>query len=718
VLGACILAGCGDAPAKQAAPPIELPGTVRPLYELSDGPMPWGAIPWPDDLYLDASGHVAVTDLPLEERAAVGALSDALTQLDGFALRPTLYVDFDGAVDEASLPDDADASLLPEATVFLIDADLSSPSAFERIPVTMRTAKEGRQLRVQPAYARGLQPGRRYALVVTSGVRAEAGPALAPARGFDVFLDAEAVARDALELRARAQYEPVLDALTSDGVPRARIAVLAVFTVQNVDRDLDEARRTVRAAVPAPLDVREVISANALDALLGDAPDETAGIVRGQGAAHEHLAALVQLIVRTPVFASVTPGQRTAFVWRDGMLEAQGKHDVPCVLLVPRSTGGAAGLPVAFFQHGLGGDRSDAVALGNELAAAGHAVLACDLPLHGSRSGRGDERNRFTGETSPDGFGDASLSLLGTNRLAGELPAHHPFYFRDALRQSVVDWLAIVAALEAGAWDAALGASPELEGLALARGSYSFVGIDVGAEIAMAVAAREAQIGANVLAFAGGAAPDDWLVAPGFPEYGEGIAQALDLAVTSEGVLNEPALELMRMALDGASGLGHASRLRRSDTNVLMFMAVGDERVRNASTEALAFAIGASLVDASPRFEPDLETDVLLPRAAIDSNVELPRGAVTRVLQNLDDATSSALVSSKSELRYDRPIKLPFVPLDEPTEIVNPTGALLRQIAFFVESYRACRQAAVVDDEPCPASVSALERTIDLGVRE
>jgi hypothetical protein len=681
--------------------------------------MAWGAIPWPDDLYRDAAGHVAVTDLPLRERAASDALADALAQLDGFAIRPTLFVAFDGAIDPDSAPADGDASLLPEAAVFLIDADLSSATAFERIPVTVRVVDENRELRVQPAYARGLQPGRRYALVITTDLRADAGVPVAPARAFERYLDSEDAPRDALELRAHAQFAPVLEALASQGVPRTRVVALSVFTIQNVDRDLDAARSAVRAGQPATLEVREVISADALDALLGDAPDATAGIVRGRGAAHEHLAALVQVVVRTPAFASVSPGERSAFTRQDGVLESQGEHDVPCLLLVPRSTGGEVGLPVALFQHGLGGDRSDAVALGNELAAAGHAVLACDLPLHGSRSGRSDERNRFTGDASPDGFGDGSSDLLGTTRSAGELRAHHPFYYRDALRQAAVDWLAIVAALEAGAWDETLADEEALDGVALARTAFSFVGIDVGAEVAMAVAAREPQIGANVLAFAGGATLDDWLLSPGFPEYAEGITQALDLGtVTSADLLFEPEIDLMRMALDAASGLGHAPRLRRSDTNLLMFMAVDDERVRNASTEALAYALGASLVDAAPRFEPDLGMDVLLPRAAIDGNVEMPPGWVTRVLQNLDQATSTALVSSEGEQLYADLEEPPFAPLDEPVAIMNPTGALLRQIAFFVESYRACRAAAPMAREPCPASVSALERTIDLGVNE
>src|SRR5688572_7211973 len=62
---------------------------VRARFDLGPSPVPWGAIPWPDDLYLD-DGHIAVTSLPIEPAELRETLADALATLDGAGLRPTI----------------------------------------------------------------------------------------------------------------------------------------------------------------------------------------------------------------------------------------------------------------------------------------------------------------------------------------------------------------------------------------------------------------------------------------------------------------------------------------------------------------------------------------------------------------------------------------------------------------------------------------------------
>lgn len=58
----------------------------------------------------------------------------------------------------------------------------------------------------------------------------------------------------------------------------------------------------------------------------------------------------------------------------------------PVLLQTPVDSGtadGGGGLPVVIYQHGIFGERGHALALGNQLANAGFAVLSIDLPLHG-----------------------------------------------------------------------------------------------------------------------------------------------------------------------------------------------------------------------------------------------------------------------------------------------------------------------------------------------
>lgn len=60
---------------------------------------------------------------------------------------------------------------------------------------------------------------------------------------------------------------------------------------------------------------------------------------------------------------------------------------VPVLVTVPNAASGrtkpAAGWPMTIFQHGITGDRSQALGIAGTLASQGIAVVAMDLPLHG-----------------------------------------------------------------------------------------------------------------------------------------------------------------------------------------------------------------------------------------------------------------------------------------------------------------------------------------------
>lgn len=105
---------------------------------------------------------------------------------------------------------------------------------------------------------------------------------------------------------------------------------------------------------------------------------------------------------------------------------------VPLLVTIPNANSGktrpAAGWPVVIFGHGLGGDRTNALAAADTLASIGYASIAIDTPLHGITStsnpfyigntpfaGMGNERtfnvdyvNNATGAPGPDGKFDAS----------------------------------------------------------------------------------------------------------------------------------------------------------------------------------------------------------------------------------------------------------------------------------------------------------------------
>jgi len=56
---------------------------------------------------------------------------------------------------------------------------------------------------------------------------------------------------------------------------------------------------------------------------------------------------------------------------------------VPAVMALPKGDVPAGGFPVVIFQHAIQQDRSTALAIADELAEQGFAVVAIDMPLHG-----------------------------------------------------------------------------------------------------------------------------------------------------------------------------------------------------------------------------------------------------------------------------------------------------------------------------------------------
>ncbi len=131
---------------------------------------------------------------------------------------------------------------------------------------------------------------------------------------------------------------------------------------------------------------------------------------------------------------------------------------IPLLVTVPNANAGAAGVkpatgwPVVIFQHGITGDRSQALAIAGAFAQAGWVVAAVDLPLHGivntaSPLYQASNEQTFnldlvvnaTGASGPDSLIDTS----GTHFIN----LSFPLASRDNLRQAAVNMLALTRAL-------------------------------------------------------------------------------------------------------------------------------------------------------------------------------------------------------------------------------------------------------------------------------
>ncbi len=670
---------------------------VTPRFELAADPMDFGAIPFPDDLYLDDTGRIALGALPGEERAMPAtfpaSVRDQLHLLDGFSpVAPIFFAVEGGALDPSSLPSGPAESTLGSSGVFLVDVDSASPNAFRRVPVIARWDADGHRLVLRPYDGHPLVAGRRYAAVVTTALRDDAGMPIGPSPRFAGIRDAASRPSNPADAEAWDEYASVLASLASNGTPRDEVASLAVFTVQTVIPDLRDARAAIWD-VPAPtVRLDEAIPSGAdLDALLGVPEMDLPGVDVPGGVAHRHIGWLLQGHLPSSNFLSTTPGVHGRFTrGADGTLEVLATASVPFTLTLP--TGDISHVPMVVFQHGVGGDRSDALALADALAAAGWGVLAIDLPFHGMRA-RGsdlDTAHRFGATTGPDGFGDRSgmdvaLEYFATNDDAGELPAGHPVYVRDAIRQSAVDLMSAARAVREGDWSA-VRAVDGLYALGFADDPLAFIGVSTGGGAVFLGA--EPEVGAAVLDVPGGdfgrmleasATYSSAILAPLLPKIGLDPS-ALDAAIP---VSFRPELALYQTLVDGGDAMAFAPLFADRALDVLIPMAEDDEVVPNRATEALARAAGAEMVDADP-----VHTDLARASAPLAANVDVSSGRATRGVYRFAPASHSLLSRRMGTQGFAHPPEPPFTPQD-PVPVDNPIDAAVGQVLHFLESWRS-----------------------------
>lgn len=698
------LVACGDDDtvpldadaAIDASPDVGPPAPVRSIYAPAADPMPFGVMPFPDDLYLDESGHIALSAYPEENAgdepsAFMASLREGLATLDGFGVVSPIYLPFDGALDPASLPSSPSETMSADASVFLVDADGDSPMAFARLEADVFWLPTERMIAVRPLLP--LRPGHHYAVGVTSAVRDVLGREVEAASSFAEIraaVEGNEAPTDDLQAEAYERYAPVLRAL---GEVSSSVVTMSVFRVQNAPDDLIQAREQVRAGA-ADVAIGEVYSGEGLDALLGMPESNLPGRDVEGGVAHDAIAWLVQGSIAVPNYMSELENVHGRFE-RDesGDVVVKRVDRAPFTLTVPAAFDDS--LPLVIFQHGVSDNRGGALGIANTLASAGYATIAIDAPFHGLRSASAepDRRNVWTGEETPDGFGEVAgiqtvLSFVGATESEGEYPPFHPIYFRDALRQSAADLHALVHAIQAGDWSGLGDAEPALASLSLADSELAFVGHSLGGIIGMLFTATEPEVGAALLSVTGGHIGRlversyffSLQLAVILPQVNLDGRQMEDML--TESILS-PGMGLYQMMLASGDSASYAELLRESETHVLMHMVRHDETVPNSATEELALALDMPITGGAAQFAALRE--VALP---LQGNAPTPSGTATRGLYLFELGSHGSLVNRGGEQTLVQPPIPPFEVLEAPVRFDTPIDAMLSQTLGFFDSWR------------------------------
>ena len=360
------------------------------LFAVPGGPHPpadFYELPFPNDIRRGADGHPDLADYPRLNPTVDRFPAAISANLDGFGLNAAIFVRFGGSVDAASLPQEPEASLMDDASVYLVNVDPTSPGHGQKTPLLFRfeprpgSVIAGNWLSALPYPGFPLDEGATYALVVTNRVTI-GGAAALPSDDFTAIAASDKPGDVALAA-AQATYEPLWDYLdTPGGDERADVVNAAVFTTQHATNIMALLRRKV-LSLPAPT---------------------ATGIVRYLPSSYwimyDGTFASPNFQVGDPPYTE-TGGEIQ--IGTDGLPVVQRMETLRFSFAVPRATPPAAGWPVVIADTGTGSNYHSYhdVNLVDIMADLGLAVISIDPVLSGDRNPTGNPDFDFYNFNNP-----------------------------------------------------------------------------------------------------------------------------------------------------------------------------------------------------------------------------------------------------------------------------------------------------------------------------
>ena len=373
------------------------------------------SLPFPIDLRIKADGTIRVADFPNPRGSIMlGKYIDlAEKETHGFGADSGIFFSFTGSVDADTFPESAEASLLSDATVFVVSIDPTSPDYAKRYPVRIKyTGRETcygpkQMLAVLPVQGVPLLPGQKYAAIVTTDVKDSHGNNLTPNPEFYDVLTGESDNTTAVEL-----FEPMSDYLVDANIEPENVVVGTVFTTGTPMTRMLAMRDHVYSYDLPGIDP---------DSLVQDSVTDNYVVLRGE--------------VTIPIYQK----GEVPYILEGGGIEFDGQGrpivqwewTIRMAMSVPRQTMPATGWPLIIYSHGSGGSYKSFLNKGvaDRFAQKGIAVVSIDAPHHGMRNPISDDSGFesfcFYNALNPEAFRDnnvqAATELMAVLRQALEL---------------------------------------------------------------------------------------------------------------------------------------------------------------------------------------------------------------------------------------------------------------------------------------------------------
>jgi hypothetical protein len=575
---------------------------------------------------------------------------------DGFGTTSGVFFSLEGPLDPQGLPT-LHESVGPSSPIFLMGIDAAADDYLQRYPITTHYTPDGgpfggpHLLSAVPLQGVPLQPRTRYAVVVTTTLRDEAGKSLAPspvvrqlAAGGDIAGLGDTPATEA----ARETYDLAMDALDSIGVAPAEVAGLSAFTTWEGTAPMHALVEEARSSAPPSADegwsLTDVFDSYCVyESTLqmpvyqsGEPPyqDEGGGIVFEDGTPlldHHELARIVVTIPRAPMPSGGWP---VAVMVRTG-----GGGDRPLVDRGVRNEDGEVTVP------------GSGPAL--HFTAAGYAGVSVDGPHGGIRNVTG---------------GDEQFLIFNIG---------NPTAMRDNIRQSALELALLPDILEPMAIDLSpttLVCPDTGTEVRFDVSQLAIMGHSMGATISPLTLAVEPRYDAAILSGAGGSWIEN-VVHKLSPVAVRPLAEVLLGYPNAQRKLHEhdPVLTLLQWAGEPADPPIYASGVLDGTRHVLMLQGIVDTYILPpiANATSLSFGLdlaGAPLDEDHPELSDFRPLSEVLPYASREE-IDLPASG------NRDGATAVVVQHAEG-------------PIEDGHEVVFQTPGPKHQYRCFLESLR------------------------------
>ena len=699
------------------AQPAGLTTSVARFEVAAEGSLPWGALPFPNDLYRDETGRVDLGTAP-NDTAMWRAVLPGLAMRDGFCTVCATYFPIELAAGRALPVEDLmsagrEPSLADQ--VVLADIDPDSPEHGRLFPLRAEWYPDLGVLGIKPMPGLVLAVNRRYAVALTGDVLDSAGEPVQPAPLFASLRDGQPAA-DAAAQRAATVVVPGLAALADLGMDTTRIVSLAVFTTG----DPSVLGRELRAAVleaPRPVAVVEQVwraDDGTLEELLGtpafwqpgDDTPAAEGTAGDLAMVHETTALIVAGYFESPRFVTGQGAEPGLPVWNfDGPPRLE---KVPFLLIVPRGAPIDA-LPVVHFQSRNNGTRSRAVLLADTAGRAGAAVIATDRFLRGARSPDPvDEVHWLRGEAvatrgglGPDGLVDPYAdSFVLTAGYTDPDPARagSPEFVLGVALQVFADDIATLRLLREGDVSAIADADPSLAELRFNPDQVLAFGYRNGTGGTAMLLALDDSAGAGVLCVPNTSLMHQLCLSPiargwGGPGWVAYWGVELPEPESRHSCDLHPVVDFHRWVFEPADSIALAPRFfnsREHAPDLLIQLGSHDERTGPAMQHELIAAAGVP-------GRGDFGFATVEPvNGPVSGNIDTEGGPVTAAAWVFQDAGHGVCSRARMDQLYDPPLVPPFRERAEPRQVDAPVVAAHAQIEHFFRTRLTTGRAEIL----------------------